>query len=47
VNYCTCQQPIHDAIGFIKCFEGGMTQEPTNWIQYEFETCLIHGGGSP
>jgi hypothetical protein len=30
VNYYTCQQPIHDAIGFIKCFKGGMTREPTN-----------------
>jgi hypothetical protein len=30
VNCCTHQQPIHNAVKFIKCFEGGITQEPTS-----------------
>jgi hypothetical protein len=30
VNCCIYQWPIHNIIGFIKCFGGGITQEPTS-----------------
>jgi len=31
VNCCICQQPIHDAVFFIKYFKGGITKKPINW----------------